>query len=115
MIQLSVGNGLVGCGIAKVGTFVAGKGGKRYVYLSTYQEVYKFSDGTLVKIQENLIEMLSKNKLGSGNKRLNGRDWTDYDVRSSREMLKKIDEILRHREQAFDQIRSLRIFYWRKT
>ncbi|GJS22810.1 zinc finger, CCHC-type containing protein [Tanacetum coccineum] len=43
--------------------------------------------------------MLSKNKLGSGNKRLNGRDWTDYDVKSLREMLKKIDEILKHREQ----------------
>ncbi|GKC59922.1 hypothetical protein Tco_1087520, partial [Tanacetum coccineum] len=39
------------------------------------------------------------NKLGSGNKRLKGRDWTDYDVKSSREMLKKIDEILRHKEQ----------------
>ncbi|GJV13358.1 hypothetical protein Tco_1354899 [Tanacetum coccineum] len=56
-------------------------------------------DGTLVKIQENLIDMLSKNKLGSGNKRLKGRDWTEYDVKSSREMLKKIDEILRHRKQ----------------
>ncbi|GJT85282.1 hypothetical protein Tco_1066999 [Tanacetum coccineum] len=48
---------------------------------------------------ENLIDMLSKNKLGSGNERLKGRDWTDYDVKSSKEMLKKIDEILRHREQ----------------
>ncbi|GJV39895.1 cysteine-rich secretory protein, allergen V5/Tpx-1-related protein [Tanacetum coccineum] len=58
-------------------------------------EVKKFSDDTLVKIQENLIDMLSKNKLGNGNKRLKGRDWTDYDVKSSREMLKKIDETLR--------------------
>ncbi|GJZ65158.1 hypothetical protein Tco_0621854 [Tanacetum coccineum] len=62
-------------------------------------EVKKFSDGTLVKIQENLIDMLSKNKLGSDNKRLKGRDWIDYDVKSSKETLKKIDEILRHREQ----------------
>ncbi|GKA92712.1 hypothetical protein Tco_0814637 [Tanacetum coccineum] len=37
-------------------------------------KVKKFSDGTLVKIQENLIDMLSKNKLGSSNKRLKGRD-----------------------------------------
>nr|GEY92528.1 hypothetical protein [Tanacetum cinerariifolium] len=65
----------------------------------TLSEVKKFSDGTLVKIQENLIDMLSKNKLGSGNKRLKGRDWTNYDVKSSREMLKKIDEVLRHRDQ----------------
>ncbi|GJU47888.1 hypothetical protein Tco_1217443 [Tanacetum coccineum] len=57
-------------------------------------EVKKFCDGTLVKIQENLIDMLSKNKLGSGNKRLKERDWTDYDVKSSKDMLKKIDKIL---------------------
>nr|GEV17769.1 hypothetical protein [Tanacetum cinerariifolium] len=64
--------------------------------LMKLSEVKKFSDDTLVKIQENLIDLLSKNKLGSGNKRLKGRDWTDYDVKSLREMLKKIDEILRH-------------------
>ncbi|GJU96360.1 hypothetical protein Tco_1321116 [Tanacetum coccineum] len=62
-------------------------------------EVKKFCDGTLVKIQENLIDMLLKNKLGSGNKRLEGRDWTNYDVKSSKKMLKKIDKILRHIEQ----------------
>nr|GEU88586.1 hypothetical protein [Tanacetum cinerariifolium] len=61
-------------------------------------EVQKFSDGTLVKIQENMIDMLSKNKLGSSNKRLKGREQTDYDIKSSREMLKKIDKILIHRE-----------------
>ncbi|GKE96035.1 hypothetical protein Tco_1580890, partial [Tanacetum coccineum] len=52
-----------------------------------------------MKIQDNLIDMFSKNKLGSDNKRLKGRDWTDYDVKSSKEMLKKIDEILKRREQ----------------
>ncbi|GJS75859.1 hypothetical protein Tco_0725740 [Tanacetum coccineum] len=80
---------------------------KGVVYLNQYNikslmklsEVKKFCDGILVKIQENLINMLSKNKLGSGNKRLKGRDWIDYDVNSSKDMLKKIDEILRHREQ----------------
>ncbi|GJT43385.1 hypothetical protein Tco_0952100 [Tanacetum coccineum] len=80
---------------------------KGVVYLNQYNikslmklsEVKKFNDGTLVKIQENLIDMMSKNKLGSSNKRLKGRDWTDYDVKSSKEMLKKIDEILRHKEQ----------------
>ncbi|GJU12789.1 hypothetical protein Tco_1135185 [Tanacetum coccineum] len=40
-----------------------------------------------------------KGVLGSGNKWLKGRDWTDYDVKSLKEMLKKIDEILKHREQ----------------
>ncbi|GJS82702.1 hypothetical protein Tco_0749243 [Tanacetum coccineum] len=48
---------------------------------------------------ENLIDMMLKNKLGSDNKRLKGRDWTDYDVKSSKETLKKIDKILRYREQ----------------
>ncbi|GKC09442.1 hypothetical protein Tco_1001052, partial [Tanacetum coccineum] len=80
---------------------------KGVMYLNQYNikslmklsEVKKFCDGTLVKIRENLIDMLSKNKLGSSNKRLKRRDWTDYDVKSSREMLKKIDEILRHKEQ----------------
>ncbi|GKA83356.1 hypothetical protein Tco_0804951 [Tanacetum coccineum] len=43
--------------------------------------------------------MLSKNKLGSDNKWLKGRDWTDYDVKSSKEMLKKIDKILKRKEQ----------------
>ncbi|GJZ92766.1 hypothetical protein Tco_0664831 [Tanacetum coccineum] len=50
---------------------------KEVVYLNQYNikslmklsEVKKFYDGTLVKIQENLIDMLSKNKLGSSNKR----------------------------------------------
>ncbi|GJW05046.1 hypothetical protein Tco_1563902 [Tanacetum coccineum] len=80
---------------------------KGVVYLNQYNikslmklsEVKKLCDGTLVNIQGNLIDMLSKNKLGSGNKRLKGKDWTDYDVKSSKEMLKKIDEILRHIEQ----------------
>ncbi|GJX44044.1 hypothetical protein Tco_0260720 [Tanacetum coccineum] len=72
---------------------------RRTVIKKKLSEVKKFCDGTLVKIQDNLIDMLTKNKLGSGNKRLKGRDWTDYDVKSSKEMLKKIDEILRHRER----------------
>nr|GEV45917.1 retrovirus-related Pol polyprotein from transposon TNT 1-94 [Tanacetum cinerariifolium] len=72
---------------------------RRTVIKNKLSEVKKFCDGTLVKIQENMIDMLSKNKLGNGNKRLKERDWTDYDVKSSKEMLKKIDEVLRHKEQ----------------
>ncbi|GJU85054.1 hypothetical protein Tco_1292600, partial [Tanacetum coccineum] len=60
------------------------------IYLDSLSEVKKFCDGTLVKIQENQIDMLSKNKLGSSNKRLKGRDWTNYDVKSLKEMLKKL-------------------------
>ncbi|GJZ10507.1 hypothetical protein Tco_0545266 [Tanacetum coccineum] len=56
--------------------------GKGVVYLNGYNhrslmklnEVHKFGDGTLTKIQENLIEMPTKNKLGRGNERLKRRD-----------------------------------------
>nr|GEX79790.1 zinc finger, CCHC-type, retrotransposon Gag domain protein [Tanacetum cinerariifolium] len=56
-------------------------------------EVKKFCDGTLNKTQENLIDMVTKNKLGIGNKRLKGRDWTDIDVEKLNEMVDKIDKI----------------------
>ncbi|GJT06245.1 hypothetical protein Tco_1164011 [Tanacetum coccineum] len=69
--------------------------------LMKLSEVKKFSDGTLVKIQENLIDMLSKNKLGSGNKRLKGRDWTDYDHKSSSEICEeRLTRILRHKSSS---------------
>ncbi|GJW83975.1 hypothetical protein Tco_0157120 [Tanacetum coccineum] len=56
-----------------------------------------FNNALLMFIRRTVIK--NRNKLSSGNKRLKGRDWTDYDVKSSREMLKKIDETLRHKEQ----------------
>ncbi|GJX68036.1 hypothetical protein Tco_0303763 [Tanacetum coccineum] len=37
-------------------------------------KVKKFYDGTLLKIRKNLVDMLKRNKLGTGNKRLKGRD-----------------------------------------
>ncbi|GJT82366.1 hypothetical protein Tco_1056708 [Tanacetum coccineum] len=45
------------------------------------------------------LRIKSVNKLSSENKRLKGREWTGYDVKSSREIMKKIDEVLRYREQ----------------
>nr|GEW63635.1 hypothetical protein [Tanacetum cinerariifolium] len=62
-------------------------------------EVKKFSDGTLIKIHENLVDMVKKNKLGTGNKRLKGRDWTNMDVEKSNEMVDKIEKTLKRREQ----------------
>ncbi|GKE66592.1 hypothetical protein Tco_1520753, partial [Tanacetum coccineum] len=50
--------------------------------------------GTLEKIRENLIDMVKKNKLDTGNKWLKGRDWTDMDVEKSNEMVDKIDKSL---------------------
>ncbi|GKA15983.1 hypothetical protein Tco_0695730 [Tanacetum coccineum] len=80
---------------------------KGVVYLNQYNrlslmklnEVHKFYDGTLMKIRDNLLEIVTKNKLGRGNKRLKGRDWNDKDIKRSNEMLDKIDQIMKHKEQ----------------
>ncbi|GKA15985.1 hypothetical protein Tco_0695732 [Tanacetum coccineum] len=82
-------------------------GVERVVYLNQHNvksfmklsEVKKFYDGTLIKIHETLVDMVKKNKLGTGNKQLKGRDWTDMDVEKSNEMVNKIDKILKRREQ----------------
>ncbi|GKA54371.1 hypothetical protein Tco_0753320 [Tanacetum coccineum] len=42
--------------------------------------------------------MVTKNKLGKGNKRLKGRDWTGMDVEKLNEMVNKIDKTLKIRE-----------------
>ncbi|GKD18509.1 hypothetical protein Tco_1207667 [Tanacetum coccineum] len=67
--------------------------------LMRLSEVKKLCDGTLEKIRENLIDMVTKNKLGKGNKMLKGRDWTDDDVVKSNKMVKNIDQTLKRREQ----------------
>ncbi|GJX94889.1 hypothetical protein Tco_0349475 [Tanacetum coccineum] len=67
--------------------------------LMRLSEVNKLCDGTLEKICENLIDMVTKNKLGKGNKRLKGREWTDDDVVKSNEMIDKIEKTLKRREQ----------------
>ncbi|GKD02887.1 hypothetical protein Tco_1177861 [Tanacetum coccineum] len=80
---------------------------KEVVYLNQHNrrsliklnEVKKFCDGTLTKIPENLIDMVNKNELGRGNKRLKGRDWNDKDIKRSTEMLDEIDQVMKRREQ----------------
>nr|GEX53825.1 hypothetical protein [Tanacetum cinerariifolium] len=44
--------------------------------LMKLDEVHKFCDGTLLKVQENLMKMVNEYILGPGNKRLEGRDWS---------------------------------------
>ncbi|GJY76703.1 hypothetical protein Tco_0481819 [Tanacetum coccineum] len=56
-------------------------------------EVKKFCNGTLVKIQENLIDMLSKNKLGSSNKR-------------HREQLRRLEEYVRGRPETVNPVKG---------
>ncbi|GJW09452.1 hypothetical protein Tco_1575279 [Tanacetum coccineum] len=67
--------------------------------LMKLSEVKKFYDGTLVNIQKNPIDMVTKNKMGKDNKRLKGRYWTDIDVMKSNEMVRKIDQTLKRKEQ----------------
>ncbi|GJT42417.1 hypothetical protein Tco_0951132 [Tanacetum coccineum] len=61
-------------------------------------EVKKLCDGTLIKICENLVDMVKRNKLGTGNRQLKGRDWTNKDVEKSNEMVDKIVKVLKRRE-----------------
>nr|GFB08580.1 hypothetical protein [Tanacetum cinerariifolium] len=80
---------------------------KRVVYLNQHNiksfmklsEVKKFCDCTLNKIRENLVDMVKRNKLGTSNKRLKGRDCTNMDVEKSIEIVNKIDKVLKRREQ----------------
>ncbi|GKB09105.1 hypothetical protein Tco_0837417 [Tanacetum coccineum] len=50
-------------------------------------------------IQENLIDMLNKNKLVRSNERLKGRNRNDMDVKRSKEMVDKIDQVMKRIEQ----------------
>ncbi|GJW67539.1 hypothetical protein Tco_0121963 [Tanacetum coccineum] len=67
--------------------------------LMKLSEVNKLCDGTLLKIRDNLLEMVNKNELGRGNKRLKGRDWSNKYIKRSNEMLEKINKTLKHKEQ----------------
>ncbi|GJS18470.1 hypothetical protein Tco_0412942 [Tanacetum coccineum] len=69
------------------------------LFIKRLIEVKKFYDGTLIKIRENLIDMVKKNKLGTDKKRLKGRDWIDMDVEKSKKTVDKIDKTLKRREQ----------------
>ncbi|GJR95636.1 hypothetical protein Tco_0267810 [Tanacetum coccineum] len=79
---------------------------KRVVYLNQHNikslmklnKVKKFCDGTLLKIRDNLPEMVNKNASGSWNKRLKGKDWSNKDIKRSNEMLEMIDKTLKRRE-----------------
>nr|GEW87997.1 hypothetical protein [Tanacetum cinerariifolium] len=69
-------------GIDQMIPFTMSKTYKRVVYLNQHNikslmklsEVKKFYDGILLKIRENLVDMVTKNKLGTGKKLLKGKD-----------------------------------------
>ncbi|GJT11136.1 hypothetical protein Tco_0858178 [Tanacetum coccineum] len=70
-----------------------------FISLMKLDKVHKLCNGTLLKIRDNLLEMVSKNVLGRGNQRLKGGDWSTKDIKKSNEMLDKIDQTLKHRGQ----------------
>ncbi|GJS05156.1 hypothetical protein Tco_0321664 [Tanacetum coccineum] len=67
--------------------------------LMKIDEVHKICNGDLLKVQDNLLKMVNKNKLGHGNEKLEGRVWAKSDIKSSKETLEKIDKTLKHKEQ----------------
>ncbi|GKB80535.1 hypothetical protein Tco_0947430 [Tanacetum coccineum] len=44
-------------------------------------------------------KMVNENRIGNGNKRLEGRDWSKNEIKRSNEMLEKIDKTLKPKEQ----------------
>ncbi|GJV53294.1 hypothetical protein Tco_1449035 [Tanacetum coccineum] len=72
--------------------FIQSKNGSQRV------EVHKFCDGTLLKVQDNLLKMLNENNLGRENVKLEGRERTKNDIKRSEAMLEKIEKTLKHIE-----------------
>ncbi|GKB84740.1 hypothetical protein Tco_0957012 [Tanacetum coccineum] len=79
---------------------------KGVVYLNKYDmeslmrcdEVHKFCNGTLVKVQDNLLKMVNENRLDHNNVKLEVREWTKNDIKRSKMMLEAIEKTLKHRE-----------------
>nr|GEV33638.1 retrovirus-related Pol polyprotein from transposon TNT 1-94 [Tanacetum cinerariifolium] len=63
--------------------------------------------GVMYLNQYNIKSLMKLSEVKNCNKRLKGRDWTDYDVKSSREMLKKIDESKGHAIEESKDLTSL--------
>nr|GEW70614.1 hypothetical protein [Tanacetum cinerariifolium] len=62
-------------------------------------EVFKFGDGTTIKIKEELETMLGENKIGYKHGCLKVRVWTTKDIKRSKRMLNEIKSILKARNQ----------------
>ncbi|GKC84284.1 hypothetical protein Tco_1140001, partial [Tanacetum coccineum] len=71
-------------------------GGNQFLGIS---KVFKFCDGTLRKVHEELKVMLNINEVGYIHGRLNGCEWTVRDIKRSRRMFKEIVRILKARAQ----------------
>ncbi|GJY04954.1 hypothetical protein Tco_0370894 [Tanacetum coccineum] len=71
-------------------------GGIRFMGIN---EVYKFGDGTIRFIYEELETMLKANTVGYIRGCLNGHAWIDRDIKRSRRMMKWIERILKARKK----------------
>ncbi|GKC71963.1 hypothetical protein Tco_1117846 [Tanacetum coccineum] len=68
-------------------------------YTFSYADLSRLSLNDIKDRYENLIDMVNKNELDQGNKRLKGRDWNDKDVKRSTQMMDKIDQVMKRMEQ----------------
>nr|GEW22428.1 hypothetical protein [Tanacetum cinerariifolium] len=64
-----------------------------------YDEVHKFSYGTLNKVCEKLKVMIRDNVLGYANDGIQGRKWTTKDKERSKKMIHKIEKTLKKGRQ----------------
>ncbi|GKE70591.1 hypothetical protein Tco_1528663 [Tanacetum coccineum] len=69
-------------------------------------DVFKFSDGTIELIKDELETMIKATKVGRSYKYLNDREYTDRDIRRSVRMINEIMRILK----ACTQMRRLESF-----
>ncbi|GJY07051.1 hypothetical protein Tco_0374105 [Tanacetum coccineum] len=79
------------------GVVYEGRGGLKY-FMRSY-EVFKFCNGTLIDVRDQLKNMLRLNKFGKCYKFLNDREWSERDVKRSDTMRKKIKVVLKERRQ----------------
>ncbi|GKE78213.1 hypothetical protein Tco_1544333 [Tanacetum coccineum] len=62
-------------------------------------ELYKFSDDTLNKVDNKLNVMLRDNRLGYGNEGMKDREWTKKDRERTKSILEKIKKTLNERRR----------------
>ncbi|GJY62608.1 hypothetical protein Tco_0464068 [Tanacetum coccineum] len=60
-------------------------------------EISNISPGKVYS-DKRIISVVKVNKLGRGIERLKGRDWNEKDIKRSKEMLDKIDQVMKRRE-----------------
>nr|GEX42650.1 hypothetical protein [Tanacetum cinerariifolium] len=69
------------------------------IFIIRIDEVFKFGDGTIIKIKEELETMLGENKIRYKHGCLKARMWTTKDIKRSKRMMNEIKSILKARNK----------------